>query len=84
MMKHHNSDGEFFIQKVWSSSGHVSPTAHSTLAEAPTLWHMDSYDKPKLCYIGINGCIDGLSHHLMWIEAYTTNTDPNNANYVAL
>ncbi|KAF3856889.1 hypothetical protein F7725_017612 [Dissostichus mawsoni] len=41
------------------------------------LWHMDSYDKLKPYGIAINGCIDGFSRYIMWMEAYTTNSDPN-------
>lgn len=40
------------------------------------LWHMDSYDKLKPYGIGINGCIDGFSRFVLWMEAYTTNSDP--------
>ncbi|KAI9523455.1 hypothetical protein NQZ68_027313 [Dissostichus eleginoides] len=40
------------------------------------LWHMDSYDKLKPYGIAINGCIDGFSRYIMWMEAYTTNSDP--------
>ncbi|XP_062873125.1 uncharacterized protein LOC134334643 [Trichomycterus rosablanca] len=40
------------------------------------LWHMDSYDKLKPYGIAINGCIDGFSRHVMWMEAYNTNNDP--------
>ncbi|KAJ8284258.1 hypothetical protein COCON_G00031080 [Conger conger] len=37
---------------------------------------MDSYDKLKPYGIGINGCIDGFSLFVVWMEAYTTNNDP--------
>lgn len=40
------------------------------------LWHMDSYDKLKPYGIGINGCIDGYSRYIVWMEAYITNNDP--------
>ncbi|KAK7893049.1 hypothetical protein WMY93_022201 [Mugilogobius chulae] len=40
------------------------------------LWHLDSYDKLKPYGIAINGCIDGFSRHIMWMEAYVTNSDP--------
>lgn len=40
------------------------------------LWHMDSYDKLKPYGIAINGCIDGFSRFVLWMEAYTTNSDP--------
>ncbi|KAF7653483.1 hypothetical protein LDENG_00082350, partial [Lucifuga dentata] len=41
-----------------------------------TLWHMDSYDKLKPYSIAINGCIDGFSCYIVWMEAYATNSDP--------
>lgn len=40
------------------------------------LWHMDSYDKLKPYGIGINGCIDGFSRFVIWMEAYITNNYP--------
>lgn len=40
------------------------------------LWHMDGYDKLKPYGIAINGCIDGFSRYVLWMEAYTTNNDP--------
>ena len=40
------------------------------------LWHMDSYDKLKPFGIGVNGCIDGFSRYVVWLEAYRTNNDP--------
>ncbi len=40
------------------------------------LWHMDSYDKLKPYGICINGCIDGYSRYVVWLEAYKTNSDP--------
>ncbi|XP_065136100.1 uncharacterized protein [Paramisgurnus dabryanus] len=40
------------------------------------LWHMDSYDKLKPYGIAINGCIDGFSRFVLWMEAYNTNSDP--------
>ena len=53
------------------------------LGEGPTgaldrtiLGHIDSYDKLKPYGICIKGSIDGLSRHIIWIEAYTTNSDP--------
>lgn len=39
------------------------------------LWHMDGY-KLKPYGIAINGCIDGYSRYVLWMEAYTTNSDP--------
>lgn len=41
-----------------------------------SLWHLDSYDKLKPFGIGINGCIDGFSRYIVWLEAYRTNNDP--------
>lgn len=40
------------------------------------LWHMDGYNKLKPYGIAINGCIDGFSRYVLWMEAYTTNSDP--------
>ena len=40
------------------------------------VWHVDSYDKLKPYGIGINGCIDGFSRHIIWLEANLTNSDP--------
>ena len=40
------------------------------------LWHMDGYDKLKPYGIAINGCIDGFSRYVVWMEAYKTNNDP--------
>ncbi|CAC5395296.1 unnamed protein product [Mytilus coruscus] len=38
-------------------------------------WHIDSYDKLKPYGIAINGCIDGFSRYMVWLEAGTTNSD---------
>ncbi|KAG9278008.1 hypothetical protein AMEX_G5792 [Astyanax mexicanus] len=40
------------------------------------VWHIDGYDKLKPYGICINGCIDGFSRKIMWLEAYKTNSDP--------
>ena len=40
------------------------------------LWHMDSDDKLKPYGIAINGCIDGFSRYVVWMEAYKTNNNP--------
>ena len=40
------------------------------------LWHVDSYDKLKPYGICINGAADGFSHMVMWLHAYTTNSNP--------
>ena len=40
------------------------------------VWHIDSYDKLKRFGIAINGCIDGFSRNIIWLEANTTNSDP--------
>ncbi|KAI4829487.1 hypothetical protein KUCAC02_023527 [Chaenocephalus aceratus] len=37
---------------------------------------MDGYDKLKPYGSAINGCIDGVSRYVLWMEAYTTNSDP--------
>ncbi|XP_066497496.1 uncharacterized protein [Hoplias malabaricus] len=40
------------------------------------IWHLDSYDKLKHYGICINGCIDGFSRKIIWLNAYTTSSDP--------
>ncbi|XP_063063721.1 uncharacterized protein LOC134456267 [Engraulis encrasicolus] len=40
------------------------------------VWHMDSYDKLSPFGIGVNGCIDGFSRHIIWMEANSTNSNP--------
>lgn len=37
---------------------------------------MDGYDKLKPYGFAINGCIDGFSRYIVWMEAYTTNDNP--------
>lgn len=39
------------------------------------LWHIDSYDKLKPYGICINGCIDGFSRNIIWLEASRTSSD---------
>ncbi|KAK0145716.1 hypothetical protein N1851_015376 [Merluccius polli] len=40
------------------------------------IWHFDSYDKLKPFGICINGCIDGFSRKTIWMNAFTTSSDP--------
>lgn len=40
------------------------------------LWHVDSYDKLKPFGICINGAIDGFSRLMVWLHAYSTNSNP--------
>ena len=40
------------------------------------MWHIDSYDKLKPYGICINGCIDGYSRYIIWLEAFTMSSDP--------
>lgn len=40
------------------------------------VWHIDGYDKLKHYGICINGCIDGYSRKIIWLEANKTNNDP--------
>ncbi len=40
------------------------------------IWHLDSYDKLKPYGVCINGCIDGFSRKIIWLNAYTTSSDP--------
>lgn len=39
-------------------------------------WHLDSYDKLKPYGICINGCIDGYSRKIIWLQAWNSNSDP--------
>lgn len=41
------------------------------------LWHVDSYDKLKPYGICINGAIDGFSRCIIWLHAYSTNSNPS-------
>lgn len=40
------------------------------------LWHVDSYDKLKPFGICINGAADGFSRLIIWLHAYSTNSNP--------
>ncbi|KAL6465061.1 hypothetical protein MHYP_G00273790 [Metynnis hypsauchen] len=40
------------------------------------IWHLDSYDKLKPYGICINASIDGFSRKIIWLNAYTTNSNP--------
>lgn len=40
------------------------------------LWHVDSYDKLKPFGLCINGCIDGFSRRIIWLNVYHTSSDP--------
>lgn len=40
------------------------------------IWHIDSYDKIKRYGFCINGCIDGYSRAIIWLNCYTTSNDP--------
>jgi len=47
------------------------------LSKGPNfVWHLDSYDKLKPYGICINGCIDGFSRNIIWLQAYRTSSDP--------
>lgn len=40
------------------------------------IWHMDSYDKLKQYGLCINGCIDGFSRKIIWLNVYKTSSNP--------
>ncbi|XP_077363971.1 uncharacterized protein LOC144007899 isoform X2 [Festucalex cinctus] len=40
------------------------------------LWHLDSCDNLEPYGITIHGCIDGFTHHILWLEAEPVNGDP--------
>lgn len=47
------------------------------LSKGPNyIWHLDSYDKLRPYGICINGCIDGFSRKVIWLNAYYTSSDP--------
>lgn len=39
--------------------------------------YIDSYDKLKPFGLAINGCIDGYSRYVVWVEVSYTNNNPN-------
>ena len=41
------------------------------------IWHFDGYDKLKPFGFCINGCKDGFSRHIIWLNVYFTNSDPS-------
>ena len=40
------------------------------------IWHVDGNDKITPYGFGISGAIDGFSRHIIWLNVYTTNSDP--------
>lgn len=40
------------------------------------IWHLDSYDKLKRYGVCINGCVDGFSRKIVWMNVYVTSSDP--------
>ena len=40
------------------------------------IWHVDSYDKLRPYGICINGCIDGYSRKIIWLNSFRTSSDP--------
>lgn len=40
------------------------------------IWHFDSYDKIKRYGICINGCVDGFSRKVIWLNVYVNSSDP--------
>ena len=40
------------------------------------IWHLDGYDKLKPYGVCISGCIDGFSRRIVWLEASSSNNDP--------
>ncbi|KAJ8318742.1 LOW QUALITY PROTEIN: hypothetical protein KUTeg_003833 [Tegillarca granosa] len=71
-------DTVYFIMKLLDPKG-----IRQYLCPGPNfVWHVDSYDKLKPFGIAINGCIDGYSRCVIWLEAATTNSNPRViANY---
>jgi hypothetical protein len=49
----------------------------SYIAKGPNfIWHFDSYDKLKRFGFCINGCIDGFSRHIIWLNCYNSSSNP--------
>ena len=49
----------------------------SYYAKGPNfIWHIDSYNKLRRYGICINGCVDGFSRRIIWMNAYLTASDP--------
>lgn len=40
------------------------------------IWHFDSYDKIKRFGFCINGCTDGFSRRIIWLNCYISSNDP--------
>ena len=40
------------------------------------LWHLDGWDKLKKYGFSVNGCVDGWSRFVVWLEVSTTNNKP--------
>ena len=40
------------------------------------IWHFDRYDKLKRFGFCVNGCVDGYSRLMIWLNCYTTSSDP--------
>jgi hypothetical protein len=40
------------------------------------VWHLDGYDKLKPYGLCVNGCVDGFSRKVIWLNVYCTNSDP--------
>ncbi len=56
----------------FGSRGSGAPASMVSLTLAVNMqWpqHVDSFDKLKPYGIAINGCTDGFSRHIMWMEA---------------
>lgn len=49
----------------------------SYISKGPNfIWHLDSYDKLKRFGFCINGCVDGYSRLVVWLNCYITSSDP--------
>ncbi|KAF3859970.1 hypothetical protein F7725_000225, partial [Dissostichus mawsoni] len=61
--------------RTTTSKTSTAPTVPQQRSQRLVAYCMDSYDKLKPYGNAINGCIDGFSRYIMWMEAYTTNSD---------
>lgn len=52
-------------------------TRRTYISKGPDfLWHFDSYDKLKRFGFCINGCVDGFSRLVIWLNCYVTSSNP--------
>jgi len=61
---------------VWEGRARRLRRRHYSVPGPNYIWHMDSYNKLTPFGIGVNGCIDGFSRHIILMQANITNSKP--------